>query len=61
MNPTENDPVIDEVREIRHQISEGLDHDPSRLVAYYIGLQEGLRQRLLPPPGEDSGTSRSAA
>ncbi len=61
MNPTENDPVIDEVREIRHQISERVNHDPSRLVAYYMSLQEGLRERLLPPPTEDRGTNRSAA
>jgi hypothetical protein len=35
-----NDPVIDEVREVRHQISARFGHDPRRLVAYYLEKQE---------------------
>lgn len=35
-----NDPVIDEIREVRHQISARFGHDPRRLVAYYLEIQE---------------------
>lgn len=35
-----NDPVIAAVREVRHRISESVDHDPYRLVAYYRQRQE---------------------
>jgi hypothetical protein len=34
----EPDPVIDEVREIRRQISAEFDHDPRRLMAHYMEL-----------------------
>jgi hypothetical protein len=29
------DPVIDEVRAVRHSISARFEHDPAKLVAYY--------------------------
>ncbi len=47
---TKADPVIDEVREVRHQISARFDHDPERLVAYYMELQEQFRDRLIQAP-----------
>ncbi len=47
MNQHQSDPVIDEIREIRHRISERSDHDPARLVAYYMRLQEQYRDRLV--------------
>ena len=47
MNQQQRDPVIDEIREIRHQISARADHDPARLVAYYMKLQERYRDRLI--------------
>ena len=47
MNPKPNDPVVDEIREIRHRISVRFDHDPARLVPHYINLQEQYRDRLL--------------
>jgi hypothetical protein len=47
MKQTKSDPVIDEVREIRHRISARFGHDPSRLVAYYIDLQKQYQDRLL--------------
>ena len=50
------DPVIEEIREVRHQISARVDHDPARLVAYYMKLQEHYRDRLIDP----SKTSRNA-
>ncbi len=57
MNPTQNDPVIDEVREVRHLISERFGHDPAKLVAYYMELQKKFRNRLLntAKPAESSG------
>jgi hypothetical protein len=47
MNPSETDEVIDEIREVRHRISERFDHDPERLVAYYIELQQRYADRLI--------------
>jgi len=47
MQAKQNDPVVDEIREVRHRISERFDHDPARLVAYYMKLQEEYRDRLL--------------
>ena len=44
---SQRDPVIDEVRDIRHRISERFRHDPERLVAYYIELQEQYREQLI--------------
>jgi hypothetical protein len=39
--------VIDEIREVRHRISERVGHDPAQLVAYYLELQEQYRDRLI--------------
>jgi hypothetical protein len=50
MPAKQSDPVIDELREVRHRISERFDHDPARLVAYYMKLQEEYRERLLHLP-----------
>jgi hypothetical protein len=47
MQAKQNDPVVDEIREVRHRISERFAHDPARLVAYYMKLQEQYRERLL--------------
>ena len=47
MKQTKSDPVIEEVREIRHRISERFNHDPSRLVAYYMELQKQYKDRLI--------------
>lgn len=41
-----DDPVIDEIREVRHRISARFEHDPEKLVAYYIKLQEQYGNRL---------------
>lgn len=48
--PDPPDPVIDEIREVRHRISARFDHDPERLVAYYMELQEKYRDRLIDAP-----------
>ena len=47
MKMKQNDPVIDEIREVRHRISVRFDHDPSRLVAYYMELQKRYEDRLI--------------
>ena len=47
MKPTQSDPVLDEIREVRHRISARFDHDPERLVAYYIELQRRYQGRLI--------------
>ena len=47
MKPSKNDPVIDEIREVRHRISARFDHDPERLVAYYIELPRRYQNRLI--------------
>jgi hypothetical protein len=59
MNQQQRDPVIDEIREVRHHISARVDHDPARLVAYYMMLQEQYRDRLIDPSkmGKDAGQS----
>lgn len=44
------DPVIDEIREVRRSISARFDHDPKRLVDYYIQLQDKYKDRLLGAP-----------
>jgi hypothetical protein len=46
----QRDPVIDEIREVRHRISARFGHDPERLVAFYMELQEQYRDRLLDAP-----------
>ena len=47
MKPTQTDPVIDEIRDVRHRISERFGHDPERLVAYYMELQKQYEDRLI--------------
>ncbi len=52
-----DDPLIDEIRAVRHQISARFDHDPARLVAYYMELQKQYQDRLIRPaeaPAESS-------
>ena len=49
MNPMP-DPVIDEIREIRHRISALCDHDPAKLVAYFQKIQEQYADRLITSP-----------
>ena len=47
MKKSPNDQPIDEIRELRRRISARFDHDPARLVAYYMKLQEQFRDRLI--------------
>ena len=61
MSQPQSDPVIDEIREVRHQISARVDHDPARLVAYYMKLQEQYRDRLVDTSTTTERTDQSAA
>jgi hypothetical protein len=61
MTQDRSDPVIDEIREVRHRISARFDHDPARLVAYYAELQERHRDRLIGTPKATEPTDQSAA
>jgi hypothetical protein len=36
----QQDPTISRIREVRHLISERFGHDPKKIVAYYLKLQE---------------------
>ena len=39
--------VLQYIREVRHRISQECDHDPKKLVEYYMRLQERHKERLL--------------
>jgi hypothetical protein len=41
------DPTIDEIRTVRHHISEQFGHDPKKLCEHYMKLQERHRDRLV--------------
>jgi len=59
MTQDQSDPVIDEIRGVRNRISARFEHDPARLVAYYIKLQEQHRDRLVNPPKVAEPTDQS--
>jgi hypothetical protein len=61
MKEKTNDPVIDEIRAIRHQISERCDHDPAKLVAYYIELQKKFADRMIGTKKPSNPSDQSAA
>lgn len=46
----EGEEEIDRIREVRHQISAQVGHDPYRLVAYYMDLQRKHAEKLIPIP-----------
>lgn len=59
--PKKADPVIDEVRQTRHEISARVGHDPASLVTYYIKVQARYRERLLPPSSSRKTPGKPAA
>jgi hypothetical protein len=61
MKKIRNDQPIDEIRELRRRISARFDHDPARLVAYYVKLQEQYRERLIDTAKTTKGTDQTAA
>jgi hypothetical protein len=56
-----SDPVVDEIRAVRHEISERLGHDPVRLVEYYMKLQEQYADRFISFPQHPRARGKSAA
>jgi hypothetical protein len=46
------DKAIEQIREVRHKISEECDHDPRKLVEYYKRLQKKHEKRLYSPERE---------
>ena len=42
-----NDPIIQAIRDVRHQISESVDHDPRKLLKYYRIRQKRYGDRLI--------------
>jgi hypothetical protein len=50
------DPAIQRIRDVRHQISEAHDHDPRKIVNYYLELQKKyyLEKQTLIPNSRDS-------
>lgn len=42
-----NYPTIEKIREVRHRISEEVQHDPRKLVERYMKLQQKHQSRLL--------------
>ena len=42
-----DDPTITAIREARHKISDSVNHDPRKLVAHYLELQERHQERLV--------------
>lgn len=52
-NRPTGDPLIDDVRRVRREISAEFDHDPAKLVAYLTEYQKQFADRLAesPPKG----------
>jgi hypothetical protein len=42
---TLDDSVLKKIREIRHQISQDNQHDPYKVVKYYLELQQQYKQK----------------
>ena len=61
MKQPQIDPVIDEIRSVRHNISARVDHDPERLVLYYMELQKRYQERLIETGKADEQRDQSAA
>jgi hypothetical protein len=54
MIPIASDPVIDEIREVRHRISADCGHDPAKLVEHLMQYQQQFRDRLIYDPLESA-------
>lgn len=47
MTKERTDPGLDEIRRVRHEISEEIGHDPKRLLDYYRELEAEYEDRLV--------------
>jgi len=61
MNEKRKDQPIAEIRDLRRRISARFDHDPARVVAYYVRLQKQYRDRLIDTARTTDGGDQSAA
>ncbi len=50
-----DEPLLDEIRLVRHQISASIGHDPRRIVAYYADLQRQHQGCVIDLSGEADG------
>jgi hypothetical protein len=55
------DAPIEEIRQLRRQISDRFDNDPQKLVAHYLELQEQYRDRLIDSAGLAERNDQDAA
>ena len=55
-----NDPVIDEIREVRHRISARFGHDPAQLVSFYLEMQKQYQDRLIETAANTKPRDQSA-
>ena len=56
---TEADDVIEEVREIRRRMSAQFDHDPKKMIEYFVEIDKHYTGPVVAPP--DRKTGKSAA
>ena len=47
-----HEPLLDEIRRVRHEISAELGHDPRKIAAYYADLQRQYQGRVVDLSGE---------
>jgi len=55
---TKNDPALDAIRKVRHQISREFDNDPARLIEHYIELQRRMEKSKIVRGPDDSEATR---
>ena len=55
-----DDPVIAEIRRVRHEISAKFDHDLSKLFDYYVKLQKQYEDQLLKTDGNAAANQKAA-
>ncbi len=53
-----DDPAIAKIREVRHRISAEHDHDPRKVVAYYIEMQKQYLELLVKSPADEEKQSQ---
>jgi hypothetical protein len=40
-------PILDEIRRVRHAMSDEIQHDPQRIVEYFSAIQRNLADRVI--------------
>lgn len=56
----DDDPVIAEIRRVRHEISAKFDHDLSKLFEYYVELQKQYDEKLPQAETEEARDLKAA-